>query len=530
MFNKLSLVLSVAIIATSAAFAEEVTIFYSDGTSYRGDLRLDAQGLQELIIDGKAYSIDMNAILRCEGPGCPKDSKQSSTQSTNTAATGNSNGKTFGVYGSNTIGAELIPRLIESYADTQDAQIDTIIGDKPEESLLNATDNDGKILFSTDLRAHGSGTAFPALASGAAEIGMASRAIKDKEIATLKADGIDNMRESGQEHVLGLDGLIVIVSQDNPIKTLSMQQIAQLFSGKISNWSAVGGPDKPVTIYARDDNSGTYDTFKSLMLKPNKAKLSTNAKRFESNEDLSDAVAADSGGIGFTGFAYLRNAKALSLATDCGISYEPDIFGVKTEEYPLARRLYLYTTGKPLSSHAQGLLNYALSDEAQPVIADTGFIDQSVMNKPFKEQGQRTANTIKASDVNLAQVKQMFNRLEGAERLSTTFRFQTGSANLDVKAQQDIQRMAKLLADDNSELAGREIYLLGFSDSVGSAATNNRLSKKRALQVKKTLDKLLPKQKRQYLQTFGYGELSPIACNTDKAGQRKNRRVEVWIK
>lgn len=522
---KTALLTSFLLSATTSTVAEQVSLYYSDGSLYSGDLRLDENNEYELTMNGKRYAVDMDSVERCAGPGCPDLTQTTVILDKNLSAD-----KTFGIYGSNTIGAELMPRLIEEYAFSNKITTNIAIGASPEESTIIGRNNQGSTDFSINLKAYGSGTSFPALMDGSADIGMASRPIKSKEAQKLQAAGINNMRNAGQEHVLALDGLVVIVAKSNPVSTLSMQQIAELFSGKITNWSEVGGEDQPVNIYARDNKSGTYDTFKSLVLKPNKLSLSNTAKRFESNEELSDSVAADAGAIGFTGFAYLRNAKALSLASSCGIVSEPTVFNVKTEEYPLARRLYLYTTGKPINQTATGLLNYALSEPAQTVISRVGFIDQSILGKSLDEQGQRATNAILQADANMDLIKDMLTLFRKAERLSTTFRFNTGSSTLDVKALQDIKRIGKLLSEKNTALSNRDVYLVGFSDSVGGFGNNLNLAKKRAQQVADELNEVIPSTVKNRLHVTGYGELSPVACNTNVAGQSKNRRVEIWVK
>lgn len=552
----------------STAQAGKSTIYFPDGSSLTGDLRSNDEGLHYIIVGGKPLPIDISN-LRCEGSGCPAHNKTDSNtataesvsalakpvtqletsapQSASTSitpetkpvskavsATSQPATKTkvipaerFGIFGSNTIGAELMPRLIEEYAVSQSADIETAGGAKAEESLFIIKDTQSNTLFEADLRAHGSGTSFPGLQSGEAEIGMASRAIKEKEIRSLQSQGIDNMREPGQEHVVALDGLIVIVSQNNPINQLSLSQVADLFSGKITNWSQVGGLNQPVTVYARDNQSGTFDTFKSLVLKPNKVKLAESARRFESNEALSDAVAADKGAVGFTGFAYARNAKPLALESECGMIIEPSVFNVKTEEYPLARRLYLYTAGKPMSSHAKGLLDFSLSDEAQDVIADVGFIEQTASLKPLDKNSDRVTTV---SDEQPALFKQLVKQLNGQDRLSTTFRFRSGSADLDVKAIQDIKRIANALANTENQLYGRKVTLIGFADSVGGFASNQRLSKRRADSVLEKLAENLPQSITQNIKTTGYSELMPVACNTNEVGKNKNRRVEIWVR
>lgn len=524
-FGKQVLSAACAITLSFSAIGQTVTITHDDKTIETVELRQAAEGVYYWVVDNN-QRVYLKQSDICEGTACPQKSPQPSRMS---------NAATFGIYGSNTIGAELMPELIISYTDTTQATVETIKGIKPEEKTLIVSGNNGNSLFTVELKAHGSGTSFPALQNGDAEIGMASRSIKSKEEATLAQSGIRNMRATGQEHVVALDGLVVIVSPDNPVNVLSLTQIAQLFAGEITNWSQLGGNNIPVNIYARDDNSGTYDTFKGLVLKPNGKELNPTATRFESNEALSDAVSADTGAVGFTGFAYVRNAKTLSLASECGIVSTPSIFGVKTEEYPLSRRLYLYTAGKPLSHHAKGLLDYSLSDEAQEAIADVGFINQSVEMLNFNNQGQRLANTILPANIldngiELAMVQKMFSLLMHGDRLSTTFRFNTGSSDLDVKALQDIKRIANLLSKPNSRFTDKDIYLVGFTDSVGDFNKNESLSISRATQVYNALSPHLPTRVRQRLRVVGYSELSPVACNTSDVGKSKNRRVEIWVK
>lgn len=452
----------------------------------------------------------------------PADSPKTTTPATVTVAD-----TTIGVFGSNTIGAELLPNLIKAHAKTQNHSVRIKDGQEHEQRILTVSDSAAKPLLAFDLHARGSGTAFPALASGQAELGMASRPIKDKEQAALAKQNINDMRGRGQEHVLALDGLVVIVAADNPIKQLSLKQIADLFAGKITNWSQLGGADQAVTIYARDDKSGTYDTFKSLVLKPSKAKLNGKAQRFESNSELSAAVAKDAGAIGFTGFAYIGNSKAVALTSDCGIVSEPTVFKMKTEEYPLTRRLYLYNTQELLSDPAKALLDYALSDEAQTVINNVGFVDQGISGKAFTADSPRIAKVKKEKGVPKKLINQFAQQLAGAERLATTFRFETGSFEPDIKAQQDIDRIATWIANNTDDK--RTVYLVGFADSVGRFDTNLRLAKRRAEQIAGRLEKRLPESGLARIKVLSYGEMAPVACNTSDLGKSKNRRVEVWV-
>lgn len=437
---------------------------------------------------------------------------------------------TVGVYGSNTIGAELMPRLIEEYAFSRGESATRESGEVAEETLWTVRGADGRVAFRVDLRSHGSGTSARGLASGEAEIGMSSRPIKDSEVAALAEAGITGMRSPDQQHVVALDGLIVIVSPENPVGALSLETVARIFAGEITDWSEVGRAPGAIVVHARDDKSGTYDTFESLVLDAAGLALRADANRYESNAELSDAVANDPDAIGFTGFAYLRNARALDIGSSCGIVTAPSVFGVKTEEYPLARRLYLYTTGQAMTPEAGGLLAFALSDEAQDAVVEVGFIDQAIDALPFDAQGRRiaTAQLQPSVDFDGRTMREALRDLMFATRLSTTFRFETGSSELDGKARTDIRRLARRLAQP--DMAGREVMLIGFADSVGSFATNLRLAEGRARQVLDELRSADPALEAMAMEAKGYGELMPIACNDTETGRAKNRRVEIWVR
>jgi phosphate transport system substrate-binding protein len=339
------------------------------------------------------------------------------------------------------------------------------------------------------------------------------------------------MRSPQHEHVLALDGLLVIVAQDNPAVSLSIDNIAKIFSGQITDWSEVGLPPGRINVYSPSRQSGTFSAFNSLLLQPRNLALTPSTKLLLSNAEVSDAVAADANGIGLASFAFLRNAKALNVESSCGLITRPSVFTVKTEEYPLTRRLYLYTAAKSAHPHATGLLAFALSKQAQPVIADAGFVDQTPDSLGFDDQGGRIAYALNApnEDFDIAQMRQLIADMNGARRLSITFRFRTGSFELDNKARADIDRLADMIR--TPELRGKEVLLLGYADAVGPYQANSALSMRRATQVRDTLlaatrgsvNPSLVVQK-------GYSELAPVACNDLLEGRNLNRRVEVWVR
>ena len=183
-------------------------------------------------------------------------------------------------------------------------------GASEEEKTVEGTLPGDSAPSEIQVQAHGSATAFTGLADGSCDIGMASRKIKPDEIAKLSAMG--DMTSPASEHILGLDGIAVIVNQANPLTSLTKDQLSKIFSGATTDWSAAGGGSGAIHLYARDDKSGTFDTFKSLVL--GSANLASSARRFEDSSALSDAVANDANGIGFIGLPYVRSAKAIAVA------------------------------------------------------------------------------------------------------------------------------------------------------------------------------------------------------------------------
>jgi phosphate transport system substrate-binding protein len=456
---------------------------------------------------------------------------------------GGGNGKGpahFGVQGSNTIGERLMPMLIDAYARHAygDEPVTRIV--KPEESeitIRSGSDPNAVI----DFKAHGSGTAVDGLVSDQALIGMMSRKVKDEEQIKLKQRFPDmDPTAAENEHVLALDGLAVIVNPENSVTSLTLAQIAQIFSGAVTNWAAFGGPDRPITLYRRDDKSGTFDTFKSLVLEPNHASMSATAQKFESSELLSDAVAKDPGGIGFVALPYVTASNvALKIASNCGLISSPSRFSIKSEEYPLARRLYLYTHGSPSEPVARDLLNFTMSDEAQSVVSDASFINLAVALQDPADQRAFAASVVdkpkagvgEGKELPLAAMRFFKDSMEKMRRASMEFRFKFGSSELDTRAVRDVDRLARYLRASNTN--ARNVYLIGFADSVGSWAGNEALGQQRAQSVANRLRDAGVAVPRSNVRSLSY--LAPVACNPTAAsdvkdpGLAKNRRVEVWI-
>ena len=348
--------------------------------------------------------------------------------------------------GSTTIGDELAPALLEAYAASKGATDVTWTQEgSAAEQAMEAKATQGASVMA-HLSRHGSGTAFTALAEGQADIGMASRRINPQEASKLSTTGLGDFTQPGLENVLALDGLILVVNRANPINTLSIAQIKDLFSGKLTDWSQVGGQAGPVHLYTRDSKSGTADTFNALVLGGTPVASTTTV--VDGSDGIALKVQGDPGGIGYAGFAYLGDNKALNILTECGIEFPPADLYVRTEEYPLARRLFLYTPANPSNAATRAFIDFALGDKGQDVAKKKNFIDLAPQTASIAFARNEIAldlvslsNDAGASREDLMGLINYARHAVNGNRISTTFRFQFGSAALDSRAVRDIDRL-----------------------------------------------------------------------------------------
>lgn len=416
-------------------------------------------------------------------------------------------GPVLRIQGSNTIGAALGPALVEGLMREQGLlKVHTETPDRANEQRIVGQTSQGQRVV-IEVAAHGSSTGFSALKNASADLAASSRPIKDSEVADLKALG--DLKSPAAEQVIAIDGLAIILHPQNPLNQLNTEQLARIFSGEAATWEDVGGSGGPIHLYARDDQSGTYDTFKELVLSRRGKALNSAAKRFESSEQLSDAVSLDPQGIGFIGLPYVRQAKAVAIVDGQSQAMLPLNSLIATEDYPLSRRLFFYLPPTGKNPWAQALVTFAQSSKGQAIVAANGFIAQTVQAMSV------TPNAL------MPEGYQALSR--HAQRLSVNFRFEEGSATLDNKARQDLARVLDYIKQHDK--ANREVTLVGFGDAKSDAARADLLSKLRAMAVRREL----VKSGVVFREIRGFGAEMPVAANSGDEGRIKNRRVEVWV-
>jgi phosphate transport system substrate-binding protein len=220
----------------------------------------------------------------------------------------------------------------------------------------------------------GSGTGISALINGTVDIANASREIKEEEITAAKSEGFEPY-----ELVVAKDAIAVIVNKENPINELTLEQISSIYRGDYSNWSELGGEDRPIVRLSRETNSGTHVYFLEQVVrlgnKEDKSLFTPETLLLPSSEGIISEVRDNPNAIGYDGLGYITDeVKTLAIAPQAGEkAILPSIETVNNQQYPISRDLYVYTRGKP-NTTIQAYLDWIVSADAQAIVQSLGFV------------------------------------------------------------------------------------------------------------------------------------------------------------
>lgn len=242
------------------------------------------------------------------------------------------------IKGSDTLGAKLVPQLAEEFK-----------AQHPGTTF--------------DIAAEGSTTGISAIIDGTAQIGMSSRRAKPAEVSAAAGKGV-NLKPT----VVAYDGLGVIVNSNNPIKNLTKKQVEQIFTGEITDWSAVGGSGGKISIYTRNTSSGTYSDWKELAMK--KRDYAPGAQKMAGHEQIAAEVGKNKNGIGYVGLAYMK-AGGIKVVTIDGAS--PTQAAVRDKSWPYARPTFYYTNGEP-AGVAREFVDFTVGPPGQKIVDRVGFV------------------------------------------------------------------------------------------------------------------------------------------------------------
>ncbi len=242
------------------------------------------------------------------------------------------------IKGSDTLGAKLVPMISEEYKAA----------------------NPG---VSFEIAAEGSTTGITAIIDGTADIGMSSRRAKATELSGGSAKG-----KTLKPIIVCYDGMAVIVNENSPIKDLTKRQVEQIFTGDVSDWSAVGGNPGTISIYTRNTSSGTYSDWKDLAMK--KRDYAPSSQKMAGNEQIAAEVAKNPNGIGYVGLAYIHAPGIKVVSVEGGT---PNKESVLSKKYPYARPNFFYTNGDATGEAAK-FIEFTLGPVGQKIVEKVGFI------------------------------------------------------------------------------------------------------------------------------------------------------------
>ncbi|MEM9445692.1 MAG: phosphate ABC transporter substrate-binding protein [Verrucomicrobiota bacterium] len=242
------------------------------------------------------------------------------------------------IKGSDTLGAKLVPQLAEAYKVSN-----------PETTF--------------EIAAEGSSTGIAAVIDGTADLGMSSRPAKPKEVSAALAKGV-KMKPT----IVAFDGIGIIVNKDNPISSLSLKQVEEIFTGDVTDWNTVGGNSGTISMYTRNTSSGTYSDFKKMAM--SKRDYAGAAQKMAGNEQIASEVAKNPLGIGYVGMAYLKTPGIKVVKID-GVL--PSMETVREQQYPIARPTFFYSNGAP-SAKAQKFVDFLFSSKGSEIVKQVGFV------------------------------------------------------------------------------------------------------------------------------------------------------------
>jgi len=436
------------------------------------------------------------------------------------------------LHGSTSLGDELMPRLAEAFLRDEMGASETgfrIASKDPKgHSYLHVW---GKVpgrlgVQVIEIYASGSSAAFECLATeggrNSCDIGMSSRPINevDKEIYP----ALRNLGDRGNEHVVALDGIAIIVNPQNPLARLSVPQLRAIYTSQITNWKDVGGIDAPIEIYGRDRNSGTFEMFTEKVIgKDTIANAEVSAipsdHQIGDSSLMVDSVMRSRNAIGYVSSPMIREAKALQISDGSGPAFPPTELSIVTEDYPICRRLLLYDWDAP-GSLMNAFVRYVVYKPGQTLVRQTPFVELTPKIFPVvPPQNAPAAYKDVASKYSRIGLSFHFS----SEQVDAT----TDITNqLDNLARVNVLRLRTFLAQHGG--TGDDILLIGFADEHEGGLPSEILAHKRSESVATSLRAIGVIVPSQNIRDFG-SEL-PVASNDTPEGRRKNRRVEIWVR
>ena len=433
----------------------------------------------------------------------------------------------FKVTGDASVADVLLPALWDGFSRTKgwSTQFDDIDGGV----IGVATQASGDVAAVFEIASSDTGQGFDDLFNHRSNAVVATREVTPSELQVASQQGIDDFQGSERSRILALDALTPIVSPLRKTRTLSLVQLQRALLGEVTDWQAFGEQPAPLSLHLGPATSGSTQSALQHLIGEGVMPVAT---FHDSYAEMANAVVSDRNAIGLASFLRTGGARAVSLLDDCGFLNMTTPVGIKTEDYPLTAPIFLYVPPRIMPDVFKEFIQWTRSPAAQLIVRRTGYVDQTVVPIPLDAQGQRFANAIEraGTEVPFDELQRFVRLISDQTRLSLSFRFEAGSADLDAQSRSNLADLAFAIGDGAYD--GQSLTLIGFSDGIGDAKANRDLSGARAEAVRQALLGLLGDDGLGdvELSIAAFGEALPMACDDTELGQRTNRRVELWVK
>ncbi|MBL4915763.1 OmpA family protein [Szabonella alba] len=496
--------LCAALLPCQAVLAQDITLTARNGgLSLTGQFRGYDGAFYRIETEFGPLTVDAEGVI-CDGPACPDLIAPMAE---------------IRIVGAAEAAAALLPDLFAGFAASRGLRLS--VATQGAEFAAEILDPEGGQVLAR--------IGFSALDRVAAQAAVMARA------ADLVLDFGD--MPGLRARALALEALVPLIAAENLLPTIRSADLAAALQGEIQNWQALGGADMPIVVHGLHPGHPLQAAIEARLGGP----LAT-GPRHADLATLERAVARDPWALALTGIsgatpagggaarpAGAGPARSPVLTDGCDFPRPATPLAVKAEDYPLTVPLFLLSPPRRLPLLTREFLEYLATDSAQQVVAGAGLVDRRPGRAALTEDGQRLLGAIRNAgpEVPLQELQRLAAAMTGGERLSLTFRFQDGSAELDAHSRQNLEDLARWIGAGG--FAGERLTLAGFTDGTGAHEVNLALSRSRADAVRAALRAIAPELTDPQIPVVdAFGEALPMACDTTPAGRQVNRRVELW--
>ncbi len=502
---------------TVVAEADRTVVLSSaDGSLFEGELQ-DFDGTNYILKTSVGVLTIRSEFVQCEGEACPDTGPVAARF---TIASPPDEGEAF------------IGEALARFVDEKSLSLTrSIAGDGSTQYLIG--DSNGALIADITVVAASDTDSIAALFSNSAAFALTRESFAPETVSQVTGMAVSDVTEFLDSRPIALDALVANINPGNRVDSISIQQMGDILSGRITNWAEIGGDDLEITVHTMDPESNLARLIQRDILAPRGLELFANGMTHRVLDNLGQTVDTDPGAFTISYRSASHGAKIPSTRNTCNMFSSANAFSLQTGEYPLTMAWNLYTLkNQNIPDMAITLAEYLVSDQGQAAAEAVGLVGLAIDRQPMSAQGERLLSAMLAEGLNAQGInayRGYLAEVSTATRLSTTLRFVTGSSTLDERALSDVRRISNLIS--TGELEYEDLLVIGFSDSVGSFGSNVNLSRNRAGVVKALLlQENVGRVTSEDILAFGFGPVAPVGCNTSADGRSLNRRVEVWLR